>query len=67
MKKEMTFKHISIDQLKFHAIVFNYRKRVDVHMISYLLSYSQDVLIKIKKLERNLLNKYWKFYKNIFR
>jgi DNA-directed RNA polymerase alpha subunit len=46
MKKEMTFKHISIDQLKFDAIVFNCPERLDVHTISYLLSYSQDDLIK---------------------
>ncbi len=45
----MTLKHISIDQLKFHAIVFNCLERFDVHTISYLLSYSQDDLIKILK------------------
>jgi DNA-directed RNA polymerase subunit alpha len=66
MEKETTFKHIFIDQLELLAKAYNCPKRVDVHTISNLLSYNQDDLMKIKKLERNLLNKYWKFYINVF-
>ncbi|KAH9570793.1 hypothetical protein CY35_02G060000, partial [Sphagnum magellanicum] len=46
MKKEMTFKHIFIDQLELPAKAYNCPKRVD------------DDLMKIKKFEKNLLNKY---------
>jgi len=38
MKKEMTFKHIFIDQLELPAKAYNCPKRVDVHMIFDLLS-----------------------------
>jgi len=48
MEKEMTFKHIFIDQLELPARAYNCLKRVDVHTISDLLSYSQDDLMKIK-------------------
>jgi hypothetical protein len=36
MEKEMTFKHIFIDQLELPARAYNYPKRVDVHMTSDL-------------------------------
>ncbi len=49
MEKEMTFKHIFIDQLELPARAYNCPKRVDVHTIFDLLSYGQDDLMKIKK------------------
>nr|AND48301.1 alpha subunit of RNA polymerase [Eosphagnum rigescens] len=47
-EKEMTFKHIFIDQLELPARAYNCPKRVNVHTISDLLSYSQDDLMKIR-------------------
>nr|YP_010613801.1 RNA polymerase alpha subunit [Andreaea regularis]WAS08547.1 RNA polymerase alpha subunit [Andreaea regularis] len=46
--KEVTFKHIFIDQLELPARAYNCLKRVNVHTISDLLNYSQDDLMRIK-------------------
>lgn len=48
LTKEITFKHIFIDQLELPARAYNCLKRVNVHTISDLLNYSQDDLMKIK-------------------
>jgi len=55
MEKEMTFKHIFIDQLELPAKAYNYPKRVNVHMISNLLNYNQDDLMKIKKIGKKFV------------
>jgi DNA-directed RNA polymerase subunit alpha len=55
MEKEMTFKHIFINQLELLAKAYNYPKKIDVHMISNLLSYSHDDLMKIKKFEKKFV------------
>jgi len=52
MEKEMNFKYIFIDQLELPTRAYNCPKRVDVHMISNLLSYNQDDLMKIKKFRK---------------
>ncbi len=54
MEKEMTFKHIFIDQLELPARAYNCPKRVDVRTISDLLSYNQDDLMKNKKIWKEI-------------
>jgi DNA-directed RNA polymerase subunit alpha len=52
MEKEMTFKHIFIDQLELPPKAYKCAKRVGVHTISNLLSYSHDDLMKIKHFKK---------------
>ncbi|KAH8947498.1 hypothetical protein BDL97_11G044400 [Sphagnum fallax] len=52
MEKEMTFKHVFINQLKLLAKAYNCPVRVDVHTISNLLSYNYDDLMKINNFEK---------------
>nr|YP_009531731.1 alpha subunit of RNA polymerase [Leiosporoceros dussii]AXZ70934.1 alpha subunit of RNA polymerase [Leiosporoceros dussii] len=48
IRKEISFKHIFIDQLELPARAYNGLKRVNVHTISDLLNYSQEDSMKIK-------------------
>ncbi|KAG6540202.1 hypothetical protein Mapa_018494 [Marchantia paleacea] len=48
MTKDVAFKHIFIDQLELPARAYNCLKKVNVHTIADLLTYSEDDLIKIK-------------------
>lgn len=48
MTKDMAFKHIFIDQLELPARAYNCLKRVNIHTIADLLTYTKDDLIKIK-------------------
>nr|WCP19402.1 RNA polymerase alpha subunit [Calypogeia suecica]WCP19489.1 RNA polymerase alpha subunit [Calypogeia suecica] len=48
MTKDTAFKHIFIDQSELPARAYNCLKRVDVHTIADLLSYSENDLVKIK-------------------
>jgi DNA-directed RNA polymerase alpha subunit len=55
MEKEMTFKHIFINQLELLAKACNCPKKVDVHMIFDLLSYNHDDLMKIKNSKKKYI------------
>jgi DNA-directed RNA polymerase subunit alpha len=66
MEKEMTFKHIFIDQLELPSRAYNYPKRIDVHTIFNLLSYSQDDLMKIKKIEKKFVEQVLEVLQNNF-
>nr|YP_009732810.1 RNA polymerase alpha subunit [Buxbaumia aphylla]AAW81772.1 RNA polymerase alpha subunit [Buxbaumia aphylla]QHU77152.1 RNA polymerase alpha subunit [Buxbaumia aphylla] len=46
--KEVSFKHIFIDQLELPARAYNCLKRVNVNTLADLLNYSQEDLMKIK-------------------
>jgi DNA-directed RNA polymerase subunit alpha len=46
--KEVTYKHIFIDQLKLHARAYNCLKRANIHTVSDLLDVTQDDLLRIK-------------------
>nr|YP_009863086.1 RNA polymerase alpha subunit [Anthoceros agrestis]QKD76541.1 RNA polymerase alpha subunit [Anthoceros agrestis] len=48
VRKEISFKHIFIDQLELPARAYNGLKKVDVHTISDFSNYSQEDLMKIK-------------------
>nr|QUS64733.1 RNA polymerase alpha subunit [Isoetes longifolia] len=64
MAKEVTFRHIFIDQLELPPRAYNCLKRINVHTISDLLDYSQDDLMKIKnfgiKSVEQVLEALWK-------
>ncbi|KAG6540743.1 hypothetical protein Mapa_017879 [Marchantia paleacea] len=47
-RQDVAFKHIFIDQLELPARAYNCLKKVNVHTIADLLTYSEDDLIKIK-------------------
>nr|AYW12089.1 RNA polymerase alpha subunit [Burmannia disticha] len=47
-KKEISLKHIFIDQLELSARIYNCLKRSNIHTLSDLLSKSQEDLMKIK-------------------
>lgn len=46
--KEVTYKHIFIDQLKLPARAYNCLKRANIHTVSDLLDFTQDDLMRIK-------------------
>lgn len=46
--KEVTYKHVFIDQLKLPARAYNCLKRANIHTVSDLLDYTQDDLMRIK-------------------
>jgi len=66
MEKQMTFKHVFINQLKLLARTYNCPRRVDVHMISNLLSYSYDDLMKINKFKKKYVEQVLEALKNKF-
>nr|QUG10470.1 RNA polymerase alpha subunit [Hymenophyllum polyanthos] len=52
LTREVTLKHIFIDQLESSARAYNCLKRVDIHTISDLLNYNQEDLQRIKNFGR---------------
>lgn len=46
--KEVSYKHIFIDQLKLPARAYNCLKRANIHTVSDLLDFTQDDLMRIK-------------------
>ena len=46
--KEVTYKHVFIDQLKLPARAYNCLKRANIHTVSDLLDFTQEDLMKIK-------------------
>lgn len=46
--KEVTYKHIFIDQLKLPARAYNCLKRANIHTVADLLDFTQDDLLRIK-------------------
>jgi len=46
--KEVSFKHIFIDQLKLPARAYNCLKRANIHTVADLLDFTQDDLLRIK-------------------
>lgn len=56
VKREVTLKHIFIDQLELPARAYNCLKRIDIHTISDLLNYSQEDLQRIKNFGRKSID-----------
>ncbi|KAG0566298.1 hypothetical protein M758_7G050200 [Ceratodon purpureus] len=48
ISKEVTYKHIFIDQLKLPARAYNCLKRANIHTVSDLMDFTQDDLMRIK-------------------
>ncbi|KAG6540024.1 hypothetical protein Mapa_018607 [Marchantia paleacea] len=66
MTKDVAFKHIFIDQLELPARAYNCLKKVNVHTIADLLTYSEDDLIKIKNFGRKSVEQVLEALKNVF-
>nr|YP_010958446.1 RNA polymerase a-subunit [Vandenboschia auriculata]ALO81789.1 RNA polymerase a-subunit [Vandenboschia auriculata] len=56
VKREVTLKHIFIDQLELPARAYNCLKRIDIHTISDLLNYSQEDLQRIKNFGKKSID-----------
>jgi DNA-directed RNA polymerase subunit alpha len=66
MTKDTAFKHIFIDQSELPARAYNCLKRVDVHTIADLLSYSENDLVKIKNFGKKSVEQVLEASKNRF-
>nr|YP_009668426.1 RNA polymerase alpha subunit [Calypogeia fissa]QCW59201.1 RNA polymerase alpha subunit [Calypogeia fissa] len=66
MTKDTAFKHIFIDQLELPARAYNCLKRVNVHTIADLLSYSENDLVKIKNFGKKSVEQVLEASKNRF-